>query len=103
MVQCKGITKKGIKCKRNSIEGQKYCYVHIHGIFNKITYGLSELFGVKRRVLMWCIIFSIILFFSQVIITHKIDNIFYKIEKNQVLMHLLFHLFRENRGAISFP
>jgi hypothetical protein len=49
---------------------------------NKFTYGLSELLGIKRRFLLWFIIFSLILFASQTFLNHKVDRILTEVEKN---------------------
>lgn len=74
---CKGKTRKGDNCKRNAIEGQEYCYQHVNGWINKITYWLSESLGVKRKFLWVFIIVTLILFG----INHKVDVMLTELEK----------------------
>ncbi len=65
MVQCEANTRRNQRCNRTAISGQRYCWQHINGWFNKLTYGLSELLGVKRRFIIWLLLFSIVVFFLQ--------------------------------------
>jgi len=82
MAQCKGITKNGAPCAKRSVEGRDYCYLHIDGFLNKISYGLCELFGVKRRFLIWAIIFAVVLFVVATSVAYKIDKILTEVEKH---------------------
>jgi len=65
MVQCEANTRENQRCRRAAVDGHRYCWQHMHGLFNKLTYGLSELLGVKRRFLIWLLLFSIIVFLLQ--------------------------------------
>lgn len=44
------------------------------GFWNKFTYFISEVLGVKKRFLIWVIIFGIAIFFVQSLANHNIDK-----------------------------
>jgi len=63
-MQCRGTKKDGSPCKNNAVSGNEYCYLHINGFCNKITYALAEFIGVKRRFLFWSLLFAIVMFLA---------------------------------------
>lgn len=73
-MRCKGITKNNLECQRNAYGNTSYCWQHKKNIFNKLTMGLAEIMGVKRRFLLWAIIFIIIFFLIGVYVTHSINK-----------------------------
>src|SRR3989344_4152629 len=71
---CEAITKEGELCKNNSVEGLKFCHLHIRGFCSTISYYLSVILGVKPRFLFWCILFAVIIFLIQVDFDRKYNN-----------------------------
>lgn len=64
-MRCKGKNKDGTPCNKDISDESEYCYRHITGISNKITYFLADVFGVKRRSLIWLFLLAIIIFIIQ--------------------------------------
>jgi len=81
-MQCQGNKLDGTRCNRNAIGGTNYCYQHITGWWNKLTYYIAEILGVKRRFLIWVILFSILVFgiqlFANYNFTKVIDELKFK-------------------------
>jgi len=74
-MRCKGKTKSGDSCNRTAIEGQDYCFQHVKGFFNKLTYTTSEILGVKRRFLFWSVLFAIVIFIIQMDTSYRYGEI----------------------------
>lgn len=74
-MKCTGKKKDGTQCNRNASEGSEYCYQHIKGVWNKITYFLAEILGVKRRFLVWLVLFSMVIFIIQGYANHQYTQI----------------------------
>ncbi len=79
-MQCGGKTTKGEPCQRNACEGQKYCFQHISGIFNKLTYFLADFLGCKRKFLLWMVLLTILLSFLGMNINYKYNKILDELE-----------------------
>lgn len=74
-MKCKGKNRDDSPCNRNVSEGSEYCYQHVSGFWNKITYYLAEILGVKKRFLLWLILFSIVIFVIQMHISYQYTQI----------------------------
>lgn len=74
-MKCKGKKKDGTPCNKDACENSEYCYHHVNGIWNKITFYLANIFGVKRRFLFWFVLFSLIVFLIQGYATYQYNQI----------------------------
>jgi len=74
-MKCKGIKKNGASCNRNIPKDSKYCHQHIKGRWNKFTYFLANIFGVKRRFLLWMILFGFVIFLIQFNVSYQYTEI----------------------------
>jgi hypothetical protein len=74
-MRCSGIKKDGTQCNRDAQENSQYCYQHVNGIWDKVTFFLANILGVKRRFLLWFIIFTLLIFFLQYCSTQKLDEL----------------------------
>ncbi|KHO45517.1 MAG: hypothetical protein QS98_C0010G0043 [archaeon GW2011_AR3] len=70
---CLGTTKDGQPCQRNPEVGEQYCWQHTNGFLKKSTLFIASILGVKRRFLIWLIIFSIGVFLLQTYASNKIN------------------------------
>jgi len=74
-MNCKGKKKDGTPCNRNVSDESEYCYQHVHGTWNKITYFLANIVGVKRRTLIWAVLFLLVIFFIESYANYKYTQI----------------------------
>lgn len=98
-MKCKGKKKDGTECNRDSSEGSEYCHQHIRSICNKITFFLENLLGVKRRFLLWFILFALIIFFIQGYANYQYNQILDNLKlKPDVEIEISPFLFQEAFG-----
>lgn len=81
-MECKYKKEDGTPCKRDAFEGKEYCWQHLKGFWNKLIYGLCNVLGVKKRFLVWFVIFSLIIFVVQGYANYhynkKIEQLYFK-------------------------
>ncbi|MEW6063581.1 MAG: hypothetical protein AB1571_04400 [Nanoarchaeota archaeon] len=98
-MRCKGKKKDGNECSRDASEGSEYCYQHINGIWNKITFFLANLLGVKRRFLLWFILFALVIFLIQGYANYQYNQILDNLKlKPDVEVEISPFLFQEAFG-----
>src|SRR3989338_3952135 len=79
-MQCRGTNKDGSACRKNAVNGYEFCYLHIYGIWNKATFFLAEIIGVKRRFLLWSFLFAIAMFFAVGYLNYQYNQILERLD-----------------------
>lgn len=98
-MKCKEKKKDGTDCNRDASEGSEYCYQHISGIWNKTTFFLANLLGVKKRFLLWFILFALIIFLIQGYANYQYNQILDDLKlKPNVEVEISPFLFQEAFG-----
>lgn len=74
-MKCVGKKKDGTSCNRYAYDNFEYCYQHVNGFWKKVTFFLATILGVKRRFLLWFMLFSLIIFLIQGYVNYQYNQI----------------------------
>lgn len=98
-MKCSGKTKDGHSCDRGVSGGSEYCFQHVNGFWKKITYFLANIFGTKRRFLLWFLLFSFILFIIEGYAAYRYNKILERLElKPNIEVEISPYLFQAAFG-----